>query len=101
MDLEYEENSAEEVISFAESLPDQIINTDEETVIIHEVLQDLQSLVDVCLVQQKQVDACLQGAISLSSFKVIITTMVAYYCYGRIIFELFLTSENCVQNGCD
>ena len=68
MDQEGELNETEEVISVMESLPNSIINTDEENVIIRQVVQCLQSLVDVCLVQQKQVDACLQGAISLSSF---------------------------------
>jgi hypothetical protein len=68
MDQEGELKETEEVISVMESLPNSIINTDEENVIIQQVVQNLQSLVDVCLVQQKQVDACLQGAISLSSF---------------------------------
>lgn len=61
MDLEGELKESEEVISVMESLPDSIINTDEESVIIQQVVQDLQSLVIFYLVQQKQVDACLQG----------------------------------------
>lgn len=51
-----------------ESLPKSIINTEEEDVIIQQVVQSLQSLVDASLVQQKEVDACLESAISLSSF---------------------------------
>ncbi|KAG0618344.1 hypothetical protein M758_4G056200 [Ceratodon purpureus] len=61
MDLEREMMEAEEIIAVMESLPNAIINTDEETVVIQQVVQSLQSLVDVCLVQQKQIDACLQG----------------------------------------
>lgn len=64
MDQEVEMKEAEEVIAVMESLPNAIINTDEEYVVIQQVVQSLQSLVDVCLVQQKQVDACLQGSIS-------------------------------------
>lgn len=51
-----------------ESVPKSIINIEEEDVIIQQVVQSLQSLVDASLVQQKEVYACLESAISLSSF---------------------------------
>ena len=57
----------EEVIAVMESLS-SIIPIDEEYVMIQEVVQNLESLVDVCLVQHKQVDACLQGTDSPCSF---------------------------------
>nr|PNR55496.1 hypothetical protein PHYPA_006393 [Physcomitrium patens] len=60
MDYEGEMKEAEEVIGVMKSLS-SIVNTDEDFNTIQQVVQNLESLVNNCLLQQKQVQSCIQG----------------------------------------
>lgn len=63
MDHEGEMKEAEEVIAIMESLS-TVINTDDEFHAIQQLAQNLRSLVHMCQLNQKEVQACLQGITS-------------------------------------
>jgi hypothetical protein len=65
MDQESEMKEAEEVIAVMESLS-SVINTDDEFHAIQQVAQNLRSLVHMCQLNQKEIQACLQGISLLS-----------------------------------
>lgn len=67
MDLEGETKEAEEVIAVMESLS-TVINTDDEFHAIQQIAQNLRSLVNMCQINQKEIQACVQGTLLLCLF---------------------------------
>lgn len=60
MDPEVEMKEAEEVIAVVESLS-ALINTDGEYHAVQQIAQTLRSLVDMCHVNQREIQECVQG----------------------------------------
>lgn len=60
MDHVGEMKEAEEVIAVMESLS-TVINTEDEFHAIQQVAQNLRSLVNMCQVNKKEIQACVQG----------------------------------------
>jgi len=60
MDLEGEMKTAEEVIAVMESLS-PVINTEDEFHAIQQIAQNLRSLVNICQINQKEIQDCVQG----------------------------------------
>jgi len=66
MELEGEMKEAEEVIAVMESLS-TVINTEDEFHAIQQIAQNLRSLVNMCEVNQKEIQECVQGTLPLVS----------------------------------
>lgn len=88
MDQEGEMKQAEEVIAVMESFS-TVINTDDEFHQIQQVAQNLRSLVNMCQINQKEIQAGIQGITPLPSWSFIRAAAVIFFIVASVCCSVF------------